>query len=263
MKEETRLEKGRRWTEEETRLSLFLYFQLTFGQLDKGNPEIRELAARIGRTPSSVAMKLCNFASLDPKILNSGRKGLSGASNLDRKIWAEFARDWTAQVTQIGELLEPDNGEDGQTLADVRRSPKFEPYTGQSTKLALVERRIGQDFFRRAVLANFDNRCCVTGIAIPALLNASHILPWRDDVAQRHNPENGLALSATFDRAFDAGFIAFDEKKRLLVGERISSNVDVGTRNYFARYEGQTMLDSMRFEPSAAFLAWHRENRFS
>lgn len=259
---ENHLEKGRRWTEEETRLSLFLYFQLTYGQLDKANPEVRALAARIGRTPSSVAMKLGNFASLDPKILSSGRKGLSGATNLDRKIWADFTRDWTGQVTQISDLLESENNSKGSIVSEIRQPYTFEPYTGESTKLAVIERRVGQDFFRRAVLANFDNRCCITGIAVPALLNASHILPWKDDVAHRHNPENGLALSATFDRAFDGGFIAFDENKRLLIGERISSHEDAGTRNYFARYEGLTMQDSLRFEPSSAFLAWHREHRY-
>jgi putative restriction endonuclease len=258
-----RLEKGRRWTEEETRLSLFLYFQLTFGQLDKNNPEIRALAARIERTPSSVAMKLCNFASLDPKILSSGRKGLSGASKLDRAIWADFAQDWTSQVIQIGELFEPVDDYDGSKLRDVRQTYNYEPFVGPSTKTALVERRIGQDFFRRAVLANFENRCCITGIAVPKLLNASHILPWRDNVQQRHNPENGLALSATFDRAFDAGLIAFDEKKRLMIGAEISYSNDKLTQNYFARYEGSAMLESSRFEPSAEFLSWHRENRFS
>ncbi len=192
MDTENPLEKGRRWTEEETRLSLFLYFQLTFGQLDKGNPEICALASRIGRTPSSVAMKLCNFASLDPKITDLGRKGLSGASKLDKAIWADFTRDWTGQITQIGELLDLDDSGNRQFLSEVRRPFVFEPYIGDSTKLAVVQRRVGQDFFRRAVLANFDNRCCVTGIAVPSLLNASHIMPWRDNVEERHNPENGL-----------------------------------------------------------------------
>ena len=74
----------KRWSEEETVLALYLYFQLPFGKLHSGNPEIQELAAALGRTNSSVAMKLCNFASLDPKITDSGRKGLDGASKLDR-----------------------------------------------------------------------------------------------------------------------------------------------------------------------------------
>ena len=57
--------------------------------MDSGNPEIIALAEAMGRTPASVAMKLANFASLDPQITRMGRKGLTGATALDRKIWAK------------------------------------------------------------------------------------------------------------------------------------------------------------------------------
>ena len=83
----------RRWSEEETVLALYLYFQLPFGKLQSGNPEIQQLAAALGRTSSSIAMKLCNFSSLDPKITESGRKGLDGAPKLDRATYAEFGQN--------------------------------------------------------------------------------------------------------------------------------------------------------------------------
>jgi hypothetical protein len=35
-------------------------------------------------------MKLVNLASLDPKILASGRRGMGNASKLDKQIWDEF-----------------------------------------------------------------------------------------------------------------------------------------------------------------------------
>lgn len=66
-----------RWTADELKLAFYLYCQLLFGRLHKGNPDIIDLATRLGRTPSSIAMKLVNFASLDPAITNTGRKGLS------------------------------------------------------------------------------------------------------------------------------------------------------------------------------------------
>ena len=64
------------WTKEQLKLAFNLYCQLSFGKLHKGNKEIIELAGLIGRTPSALAMKLCNIASIDPAITNSGRKGL-------------------------------------------------------------------------------------------------------------------------------------------------------------------------------------------
>ena len=94
----------KRWSEEETVLALYLYFQLPFGKLHSGNPEIQELAAALGRTSSSVAMKLCNFASLDPKITDSGRKGLDGASKLDRATYSEFGHDWTGLVSRAEDM---------------------------------------------------------------------------------------------------------------------------------------------------------------
>ncbi len=50
-------------------------------------------------------------------------------------------------------------------------------------------------------------RCCITGLAIPQLLNASHIVPWSFDVKNRTNPRNGLCLNAIHDRAFDCGLL--------------------------------------------------------
>jgi putative restriction endonuclease len=54
------------WTRRQTLAALHIYFQLPFGQLHRGQPKIKQIAQWIGRTPSSVALKLVNLASLDP-----------------------------------------------------------------------------------------------------------------------------------------------------------------------------------------------------
>ena len=55
-----------KWKREHFLIALNVYCKLKFGQFHKGNPLIIQVAAKMGRTPSSLAMKLCNFASLDP-----------------------------------------------------------------------------------------------------------------------------------------------------------------------------------------------------
>lgn len=80
---------GRRWTEDESKHVLSLYGRIPFGQFHARNHDVIALAKAIGRTPDSVAMKLCNFASLDPAITRTGRVGLKGATALDRRVWAE------------------------------------------------------------------------------------------------------------------------------------------------------------------------------
>src|SRR5687768_16439398 len=79
------------WTRDQQLIALRLYMRTPFGKLHGRNPDIIELAERIGRTANALAMKACNFASLDPLFRQTNRKGLSGASESDRAIWSEFA----------------------------------------------------------------------------------------------------------------------------------------------------------------------------
>ncbi len=250
-----------RWTEAETKRALYLYFQLPFGQIHSGNPEIVALAQAIGRTPSSIAMKLANFASLDPKIRNTGRRGLDGASALDREIWAEFNSDWTRLVLDAAALTEARPFSE-QAVRERSRPFTFQEFVGPTTAPVTVEQRVGQDFFRRAVLANYDNRCCLTGIADTRLLNASHIMPWSSDEKNRHNPRNGLCLSATFDRAFDRGLMGVDPGGRAIFSSRLLKSESPETRLFFQPYQGRNLLEAVRFDPDPAFLEWHREHRF-
>lgn len=149
------VEKRRRWTEEETILALYLYFQLPFGKLHSKTPEIQQLAIAIGRSSDSVAMKLCNFASLDPKITESGRKGLSGASKLDRDAYLRFGQNWTGLVAQANSLWERLVGpreiseelDFSHKLNDVRSEFQFEPFVGETVRQGIVSQRLGQGFF--------------------------------------------------------------------------------------------------------------------
>lgn len=78
------------WTRDQLLIAFILYSQLPFGRLHSRNPDIIRYAKLINRTPSALAMKLVNLASLDPFIIDSGRTGLRGASNADRALWQEM-----------------------------------------------------------------------------------------------------------------------------------------------------------------------------
>ena len=256
-----------RWTEEETILALYLYFQLPFGKLHSRNPEIQQLAAALGRPSNSIAMKLCNFASLDPKIIESGRKGLAGASKLDRAVYAEFGQDWSglvarAEILWASQVETPPDIELPNRLKDRVAEFRFEPYQGASTTQAVVNQRIGQEFFRRAVLANYEESCCITGISDPRLLIASHIKPWGKDTDNRHNPANGLLLSATLDRAFDRGLITVAASRRIMVSRQLRESESRETRDYFQQFEGAAVRSAIRFDPDPSFLEWHNNNCF-
>lgn len=128
-------------------------------------------------------------------------------------------------------------------------------------KLAAVKVRVNQDIFRKMVLANYGGKCCVTGLAVPDVLRASHISPWAEDEKNRLNPENGLCLSATYDAAFDRHLISFDEHYRLVVSKAIKDHyTDAAAKSYFLDREGQKMTLPAKFQPSQALLEKHRES---
>jgi predicted restriction endonuclease len=87
-----------------------------------------------------------------------------------------------------------------------------------------VVERVGQNLFRKALLEYWNHRCPLTGISEPALLRASHIVPWAecDDDAHRLDVHNGLLLSALWDAAFDAGLISFSNQGEFLFHHRLS-----------------------------------------
>jgi hypothetical protein len=78
---------SRRWDEAELIRVLIEYCDIPFGQLHSRNPKIIQLASELGRSPSSIALKMVNFVSLDPTI---DRKGMSNVSALDKEVWNKF-----------------------------------------------------------------------------------------------------------------------------------------------------------------------------
>ncbi|MFB8830733.1 HNH endonuclease [Azotobacter sp. CWF10] len=224
--------------------------------------EIVELAGLIGRTPSALAMKLCNFASLDPAIVASGRKGLAGASRLDRQIWELFQADWEGLAMECAYLRQALRAERGLPSEEADEAAELpEDFTG-ATRQVLVEQRIKQQFFRRAVLGSYVGRCCMSGLSEPRLLIASHIVPWRQDPANRLNPANGLCLSALHDRAFDQGLLSLDDEYRILLAEPLCRAVDPFVRQVLQPLAGRPIALPERFLPEARFVAWHRQHVF-
>jgi hypothetical protein len=261
------------WTREHFLIALNLYCKLPFGKLHKGNKLIIEVAEKMGRTPSSLAMKLSNFASLDPVQRARGIRGLSGATKLDRTMWTEFQSDLATLAPMSEQMLHDLFTKDDAREVDflhgdkVRLEPtgRFIAPTGPTESTATVKVRRGQQFFRQSMLNVYSVRCCISGINVPRLLVASHIKPWRDFPNERINPRNGLCLSSIHDSAFDAGLITLDESFRVVLGKRIKSYFpQPALERNFVPFEGkQIELPQKLAEPNAQCLAYHRESVFS
>ena len=250
-----------RWTKDQLKVAFNLYCQLPFGKLHQRNKEIITLAKLIGRTPSAVAMKLVNFASVDPAITSSGRSGLGNASSADREVWDEFHADWQRLAYESQQIVRALRGENEADEDDNQSEEADADYTGE-TKRQIVETRIKQSFFRKAVLSSYQGKCCMTGLADARLLLASHIVPWSKDKPNRLNPRNGLCLSALHDKAFDRGLITVLPNLKIEVSKTMRSSKDSFFTNSIGKLHGSAIQSPEKFAPDKTFLDWHNKNIF-
>ncbi|MES2921913.1 MAG: HNH endonuclease [Verrucomicrobiota bacterium] len=253
------------WTRDELLIVLNLYHKLRFGQFDQRQPVIIDLAQRIGRTPSAVAMKLSNLASLDPALQLRGIQGLKGASNLDRTVWEEFQQN-PAELVPLSQerfdaLFVESESETTEVIPGTGIRKVTRPPSGETEVTRPTKQRRGQDYFREIVLNNYGNRCGLTGLPIRELLIASHILPWSGHEAQRLNVRNGIALNRLHDAAFDQGLIAFDDDLCLMLSFNLKSRLShESVKSSFETLEGRPLdIPTDGISPNAKFVANHRQ----
>jgi predicted restriction endonuclease len=205
-------------------------------------------------------MKLCNFASLDPAQHARGIKGLRGASQADAAIFNEFTHNWAALAAESEEARER------LRLRFETAQDPIEPLTapaGPTDAARTVRVRRVQGLFRATVLASYDFTCAISGINIPDILVASHIIPWSREESRRLDPRNGIALSALHDRAFDRGLISFDENLAVIVSPRLRvARPTAIHRCALLDIEGRQLRMPSRFNPDPVALAWHRAHVF-
>jgi hypothetical protein len=126
----------------------------------------------------------------------------------------------------------------------------------------LEQQRQGEaGIFQGETPVSYWRRCCITGLEIPQLCIASHIIRWADRTDTRMDPRNGLCLSATYDKAFENHLITLDEDYRLLVSPTIRDHYrNDHARELFEKREGQGIYlpNKPELRPLQQFLAEHR-----
>ncbi len=248
------------WNREELIVAFNLYCKIPFGKITSNNPEIINLAKIIGRTPSAVSLKLSNFARLDPELKKRQIAGMSHGSKSDKEIWNEFHGNWDELAFESENLVARFKGE------PIEKSAKIDleslPRDGKERE-AIIRARVNQYFFRAAILAAYENKCCITGISIPELLVASHIIPWSKDEKNRLNPRNGLCLNLLHDKAFDRGLITITEDYKMKLSPALLDyKKDEAIEKFFLPYSDKPIILPDKFWPDKRFLRYHYENIF-
>jgi hypothetical protein len=180
------------------------------------------------RCPANLFLWLETPLLLDPSAI-TGKKRLVGMFGAYQKINRGNALDILTSVNQgndtdILENLRTRCSTDGlDVITDVAQIEK-DGSMDTTTKKSLIDARRGHGRFRQNLMRIWNKSCAVTGCAIPELLRASHIKPWRDSTnRQRLDPNNGLLLEANLDALFDSGLILFDDNGDMLVSARLTT----------------------------------------
>ena len=254
------------WTKEELILAFNLYCQIPFSKINYRQPLVQELAQAIGRTPSAVAWKLVNFASLDPTLQQRNIKGATNGSKLDKVVFDEFYYDWNNLVYEsemaLAKILNKPIVFNENDLDFDGDQSLYENKDG-GVKAVVTKARINQNFFRNMILSAYENKCCLTGLNIPSLLVASHIVPWSKDENNRLNPENGLCLNNLHDKAFDRGFITIDFDYAIKISPHLQDlQSDESLNKFFLDFDKKPIILPKRFLPNKEFLDYHHQHIF-
>lgn len=247
-----------RWSREEHILAFNLYCKIPFGTIHMRNPRIIELAKLLKRSVGSVSYKLGNFARLDPALQVRGIKGMKHGAKGEEEVWNEFHENPEALAYESERLLAKCTNQKLEQLAEIDESDL--PNEGIERE-RIVRRRVNQHFFRSTILVANQYRCCITGLAIPELLVASHIVPWADDVQNRMNPHNGFCLNALHDRAFDRGLMSIAQdwtvcyaKSLHLLRRQNNPGID-----WLLQFEGKRINLPKKFKPDPDLIKLHFE----
>ncbi len=249
------------WTKDELILAFNLYLKIPFAKIGSGNKDVIHLANLIGRTSSSIALRLVNFASVDPILKARGVKGMVGGTKIVQPIWDEFYRNQEELVYRSEQILAE---KEKTTIAEKYKDILLDlSELNGETKIREVKTRANQSVFRQMVLSNYSTKCAITGIDLPELLLASHIVPWSSNEKERLNPENGICLSPLYDKAFDRGLIGINTNYQIILSKVLKEKKDSDFYiQHFGILENKPISKPLSYLPRKDFLEYHLDSIF-
>ena len=251
---------GLDWTHDEVVFALGLYFQIPWGKINQRNPVVIAAANLLGRTPGSLGRKMGNLGHFDPTLQARGVNGLTNGAKMDKIVWDEFADHREALATEYDRIRAQLQGHELAPADDdlIKTPPGLEG-------VHLTKYRKNQSFFRASVLSAYDGACCITGINDARLLVASHIRPWSkcENGEDRTRTENGLCLSALYDKAFDKGLFTIDSHFKIKLSPSLKDHLTTESYNqHFALLDNRQIELPSRGKPAKVFLEYHNDYVF-
>lgn len=217
------------WTREETIIAFNVYCKIPFKNCSKSHPMIIKYAKILGRSPSALNMKVGNIGRLDPDLRTQGIMGLRHGAKMEEEVWNEFYGNMDNLAYESEKLVAQFSKQSIEKTANV--SLDGLPYGIE--REVVVKQRVNQSFFRSAVMSSYDFKCCISGVCVPEILEACHIVEWSQDPENRTNPKNGLCMNPFFHKAYDRHLMAITPDLDIIISDELFQNVE---EEYFLNY---------------------------
>ena len=138
-------------------------------------------------------------------------------------------------------------------------SEDFADYAIENRMLEIKARQ-KQSLFRKRVLENFQNQCCLSMVREGNLLIASHIIPWADRIETRLDPSNGLCLSYIYDKLFDDGYFSLNDQLKVIVSDQ-ASTLSKEIQNILIPIENDKIREPRNYPISLDYIRYHRQKK--
>lgn len=244
----------RLWAEDETLFLFRVFLTEKAGSLSSNSPRIAEIAELLDRRIGSVHRKLEDIRSNEPSYIAGGRKP-TNCAELVKDVWKGLYSDYDRTRRRIEDAYTSVNGAVvAHEELDLEEIPPGLDIPVDAT------RREGQQLFRCIVAMNFEQRCCITGLATRGLLVASHIRPWVESgPEERTDPSNGLYLNRLHDGLFDRHLMTLDDDMCIEYADLVRrENSEEAFETFFGRYEGRRIREPSLYSVDTEFLDEHR-----
>lgn len=252
--EEYDYKKMNNWTREETIVAFNVYCKIPFKSSSKTHPTIIKYAKLLGRSPSALNMKIGNIGRLDPSLKERGITGLAHGSRIEEDVWNEFYGNPERLAFESEKLIANFSKQSIEASLDI----PIEDLPQGEEREAVIMQRVNQSFFRSAVMSSYNFRCCISGVCVPDLVEACHIVDWAQDSYYRTNPRNGLCMNSFFHKAYDRHLLAITPDFAIMISEElINGTSERHFKEYLKGLNGTKITLPDKFLPQQDLLEIH------
>ncbi len=140
---------------------------------------------------------------------------------------------WKSIVPYLGRIIiQHDSNTDEWTYSPkiILKDIKTNPFLNQDNVKSASSNRPYQSKYRKELLKLWNNKCALTGIKLPYIIEACHLKSdsfikknQDENNMQRQDPYNGIIMLNLFHKLFDLGYFTFDPSGEIKFSEYFKS----------------------------------------